>query len=160
MVSDRSISREELDQRVAVLKRFRELLVSQREKFNSYLGLLERQKDDIEASNLDALVSHVEIEQTIVADIHTFQRVIDPLEDMYRSAYRVEEMPSDIPQIQYTIEELRKEVLSRNEENRSLLKQRMAMLRQELDGVRRPFRKTNSVYGGQGGVTTMIDLHG
>lgn len=160
MVSDRSISREELDQRVAVLKRFRELLVAQREKFNSYLGLLDRQKDDIEASNMDALVSHVEIEQSIVADIHTFQRVIDPLEDMYRAAYRVEEIPADIPQIQSTIEDLRQEVLSRNEENRALLKQRMTMLRQELDGIRRPFRKTNSVYGNQGATTTMIDIHG
>lgn len=69
MPADGHLSREELDQRVAVLRRFRELLVRQRDKFNDYMALLERQRSDIEKGDVDALVTHVEVEQGIVSEI-------------------------------------------------------------------------------------------
>ena len=81
------LSQTELDQRVAVLKRFRELLASQRDKFRSYMDLLDHQKRDIESGDVDALVAHVEAEQGIVAEIFAVQKVIAPLEDLYRAVY-------------------------------------------------------------------------
>ncbi len=155
------LSAQELSQRVAVLKRFRELLVKQREKFSSYLQVLERQKQDIEKGevDVDALVSHVEIEQSIVSEIFTFQKVIDPLEDMYKAAYHVADIPRDIPQIQINLDQLKEEVLKRNQENRQLLKQRMSMLRQEITSLRNPFKKSNSVYGSSPG-PSLIDIKG
>jgi hypothetical protein len=152
-------SAQELAQRVAVLKRFRELLVRQREKFSAYLAVLDHEKRDIESGDVDALVSHVEIEQAIVSEIFTFQKVIHPLEDMYKAAYRVADIPQDIPQIQGNLDKLREEVLVRNKENRELLKQRMGMLRQEITGLRNPFKKANSVYASSPG-PTMIDIRG
>ena len=77
-----ALSQEELSQRVAVLRRFRELLQRQRDKFSQYLQLLEHQKGDIESGDVDALVSHVELEQGIVSEIFAVQKVIDPLETM------------------------------------------------------------------------------
>lgn len=153
------LSDKEFQQRVAVLKRFRELLERQREKFADYLKVLERQKADIESDNVDALVSHVEIEQSIVSEIFTFQKVIDPLEDMYRAAYHVAEIPSDIPRIQADLGELKEEVLKRNQENRGLLKQRMSMLRQEITGLRNPFQKSKSIYGSSA-EPSVIDIRG
>ncbi len=69
MPPDGGLSRQELDERVAVLKRFRELLVRQRDKFHDYMGLLDRQRSDIENGDVDALVAHVELEQGIVSEI-------------------------------------------------------------------------------------------
>ena len=153
------LSEKELSQRVETLKRFRELLVKQREKFSAYLSVLDHEKNDIESGDVDALVSHVEIEQAIVTEIFTFQKVINPLEDMYREAYHVAHIPSDIPQIQANLEDLRGEVLKKNQENRVLLKQKMSLLRQEIAGLHNPFKKAKSVYGSSP-EPTMIDIRG
>jgi hypothetical protein len=158
-MAEQRIPEEELKRRVAVLKRFRELLLSQRKKFHSYLEVLEREKADIESGNVDDLVSHVELEQGIVSEIFTFQKVIDPLEDMYRSAYRTQDVPDDIPKIKEHLDGLKVEVAKRNEENRSLLKQRMTMLRQEIQGLRNPFKKSNQVYGSVP-EPSMVDIKG
>lgn len=158
-MAGQKLTDQEISQRVAVLKRFRELLERQREKFSSYLNVLERQKADIESDDVDALVSHVEIEQAIVSEIFTFQKVIDPLEDMYRAAYHVADMPSDIPQIQANLGLLKEEVLKRNQENRALLKRKMGVIRQEITGLRNPFSKAKSVYGAPA-EPSIIDIRG
>ena len=44
----KDISPSELSQRVAVIKRFRELLRAQRDRFEVYLNTLDKQKDVIE----------------------------------------------------------------------------------------------------------------
>ena len=118
----------ELERRKAVLRRFRELLVQQREKFDHYLVVLDHEKTDIETGDIDKLVSHVELEEQIVSEIYTFQKVIDPLEDLYRASYPAGEASgesSEVPELKDTLVELRDEVLARNAENRVLLKRRM-----------------------------------
>ena len=84
--SKTTLSQSELNQRVAVIKRFKELLKAQRDRFQSYLSALDKQKDVIERGTADDLMRHVELEEKIVADIFSIQKVIDPLEEMYRSA--------------------------------------------------------------------------
>ncbi len=139
------LSQSEIDERVAVLKRFRELLTRQRDKFRGYLEVLDRQRADIEKGDVDALVSHVEVEQSIVSEIFAVQKVIDPLEDIYRAAYSGAE-PEGLPELKTTLTELKQEVIARNEENRALLKQRMEMIRNEIKSIRNPYAKKKSVY--------------
>ncbi len=69
---------EDKGQRVAALRRFRELLVQQRAKFENYLMVLDHERADIESGDVDKLAAHVEIEEAIVSEIFTFQKVIDP----------------------------------------------------------------------------------
>lgn len=151
------LSKEELDQRVAVLKRFRELLARQRDKFRSYMELLDHQKRDIESGDVDALVAHVEAEQGIVAEIFAVQKVIAPLEDLYHAVHKSSpggppdtqkaRNPSDgIPELKTTLEALKNEVVQRNAENQALLKQRMDMLRHQIMSVNNPYTKRKSVY--------------
>jgi hypothetical protein len=161
------LSQAELDQRVAVLKRFRELLASQRDKFRSYMDLLDHQKRDIESGDVDALVAHVEAEQGIVAEIFAVQKVIAPLEDLYRAVYHsgnaagaagqgtdgnlpgssaVGQGPQGIPELKSTLEALKNEVVQRNAENQALLKQRIDMLRHQIMSVNNPYTKRKSVY--------------
>lgn len=152
------LSRAELDERVAVLKRFRELLSRQRDKFRDYLELLDRQKADIVEGDVDALVAHVEAEQAIVAEIFAVQKVIDPMEDLYRMAYRGAEAEG-LPELRDTLSTLKEEVAERNAENRSLLKQRMDMLRHQIMSIRNPYAKKKSVYA-ESAEPSALDISG
>lgn len=147
-----------LEERKALLRRFRDLLQKQREKFHHYLEVLDHQKSDIETGDVDALVSHVELEQGIVGEIFAFQKVIDPLEDLYRAAYP-SAAEDDIPALKSTLEDLKNEVVQRNTENRKLLKQRMDMLRHEILSVNNPYAKRKSVYA-DAGDAGLVDLKG
>ncbi|MCX7023891.1 MAG: flagellar biosynthesis protein FlgN [Spirochaetes bacterium] len=147
-----------LEERKAILRRFRELLLAQREKFARYLAIAGHERSDIEKGDVDALVSHVELERSIVSEIFTFQKAIDPLEDLYREAYP-HAGAHDIPEIKTALEDLRCEIVRRNEENRLLLRQRMDMIREEIKSVRNPFAKKRSVYA-DADEPTMIDIKG
>jgi len=147
MQSKSRLTQKELDERVSVLKRFRELLVRQRDKFKDYMTVLDRQRTDIEKGDVDALVAHVEMEQGMVAEIFAVQKVIDPLEDMYRAAYKGLE-PEGLPELKESLSALKNEVVVRNTENRALLKQRMEMLRHEMMSINNPYSKRKSVYSG------------
>ena len=147
-----------LEERKALLRRFRELLQKQRDKFHTYLEVLDHQKADIETGDVDALVAHVEIEQGIVGEIFAFQKVIEPLEDLYRAAYP-SASEDDIPALKSTLEDLKTEVVERNTENRKLLKQRMEMLRHEIMSVNNPYSKRKSIYA-DAGEASLLDLKG
>ena len=149
----------ELGQRVAALKRFRELLVQQRAKFENYLKVLDHERADIESGDVDKLAAHVEIEEAIVSEIFTFQKVIDPLERIYRSAYPAAAEDPDLPELRGTLEELKVEVLRRNAENRALLKRKMEIVRNEITGFRNPLSARASVFARQG-EGALVDIQG
>lgn len=150
--------RGELEQRAAVLRRFRELLVQQREKFERYLLVLDHEKSDIESGDVDKLMAHVELEEQVVSEIFTFQKVIDPLEDLLHASYPQGEA-GDLPELKTSLIELRTEVLKRNAENRILLKQRMETLRTEIVGIRMPAMARRSVYAASG-EGSLLDIQG
>lgn len=177
MPPGRELSQAELDHRVAVLKRFRELLASQRDKFRSYMNLLDHQKHDIESGDVDALVAHVEAEQGIVAEIFAVQKVIAPLEDLYRAVYHIDngagafpyppgdgsgkpgDGPQGISELKTTLEALKNEVVQRNAENQALLRQRMDLLRHQIMSVNNPYTKRKSVYA-QASEPKNLDIRG
>lgn len=152
------LSNEEVAQRVAVLKRFRELLVQQRERFNDYLQVLDKQKEVIQKGDAEALLSHVELEEQIVADIYAIQKVVDPLEDLYKAAYPDRE--GEVPKLKAALDDLKVEAVARSERNRDLLSKRMEELRTEIKALRNnPFASRRSVYADTGGAA-LVDLKG
>jgi len=145
------ISPDELQQRVLVIKRFKELLKSQRERFNAYLDTLDRQKDIIQTGSADELLRHVDLEEKLVTDIFSIQKVIDPLEKMYKAAHGTDPVSVLTPALKGTIPEgkqlssdkevfslqealngLKTEAVTRSERNRELLSRRMSELRSEI----------------------------
>jgi hypothetical protein len=150
-VSAADIDPGELAQRVAVLRRFRTLLTQQRDRFRSYLEVLDRQKDIIETGNAEELLSHIELEEKIVADIFSIQKVIDPLEDMYhavvsdfgrgsppairKNSFR-SESDDEVPGLKAALEDLKKEAVIRSTRNKELLSRRMVELRSEITSLR------------------------
>jgi hypothetical protein len=150
---------EEVVRRVAILRRFRELLTQQRNRFRAYLEVLDKQKDSIEKGSAETLISHVEMEEKIVADIFSIQKVIDPLEDMYRAAYP-EKDAGDVPGLKAALEELKTEAVVRSERNKELLSMRMAEIRSELKALRgNPYAARPSIYA-SGDSASLVDLKG
>ena len=50
------LTQQELDERVALLRKFRSLLEQQRSKFQEYLTVLEKQQDSITKENPESLI--------------------------------------------------------------------------------------------------------
>ena len=149
MVRENEIGAEELAQRVAILRRFKTLLSQQRERFRSYLDVLEKQETVIESGSPEDLLAYVEIEEKIVADIFSIQKVIDPLEDMYRSVVSglgpgqapssdtlKSEGADEVPSIKAALEELKNEAVVRSTKNKEMLSKRMLELRTEITALR------------------------
>ena len=142
------LTQNELNERVAVLKRFRRLLEEQRAKFAQYLKVLELQENGIQNEDTDALIAHTELETQIVSNIHSLQKVIMPLESLYNS-YRTTFSPNEavpVTDIQNELEVLQKKVLAQNEKNRELLKTHMNTLRVQIQNFRNPYKSARSVY--------------
>jgi len=125
---------EQTDQKVAVLRRLREMLVRQRDTFGSYLELLEREEQSIRSGDSNRLVAQLEMERSIIADIFTLKKVIAPLETLYQAAYP--ETENTIPRMKATLEAMNTEVIAHNARNRALLRDRMEELRKEMGSLR------------------------
>ena len=175
----KDISPGELSQRIAVIKRFKELLKAQRDRFRAYLDALDRQKDVIQGGTADDLLRHVELEEKIVADIFSIQKVIDPLEKMYydiktqipvankkdslslnsaRLKPAEKQDGEEITGLKEALEGLKAEAVIRSEQNRELLSKRMAELRSEIKSLKNsPYNKRRFDSGSQ---PTQIDISG
>ncbi|MDR0539156.1 MAG: flagellar export chaperone FlgN [Spirochaetaceae bacterium] len=152
------IEEAETQSRVALLKRFRQLLVMQRERFRTYLETLDLQKNLIENGTVEELSNYVELEEKIAGDIFSLQKVIEPLQGMYRFAWNGLE-PPEIPEIQTVVENLKNEAKNRLERNKTLLQDRMALIRNEIKELRAsPYRRRRSAY--TAAAPSLIDVQG
>ena len=147
----------EIAERIAVLKRFRTLLEQQRLKFREYLKVLEQQEKSISDENTDAVLQHTELEESIIAEIFTIQKVIDPLEYMYTNICKNTDH-SDIPHLKTDLDDLQKRVLAQNKKNRELLETHITGLRQQIASLKRPYAHKESIYAGTARTAALIDL--
>jgi hypothetical protein len=155
------ISEGELAQRVAVIKRFKELLVQQRERFRSYLAVLDKQQQlIIGIDSADEIVAHVELEEQIVADIFSIQKVIDPMEVMYNSVSPY--LPAnDVLELKATLEDLKNQAAVRSRRNRDLISSRMKEINKDIQAIKNnPFfsKARFSLY--QNAAPSLVDIMG
>jgi hypothetical protein len=155
------VSADELAQRVAILRRFRELLVQQRERFHRYLTTLEKQQAVIETGSSVELADYIEQEEQIIADIFSIQKVIDPLEVMYNAAVSTSSPADDVPTLKTALKELKDQVATRSARNRKLLSARMDVLRSEITELRNnPLAKTARSAFNHSVTASLIDIKG
>ncbi len=122
------------EQNIAVLRRLRDMLARQRERFQAYLELLEAEESSIRDDDAEKLLAQVEIERTIIAEIFTLKKVILPLESLYQAAYPGTD--STVPRLKAALETMGEQIFAHNARNRRLLKDRMESLRQEITELR------------------------
>ena len=143
------LSQEELNERIQILKKFRQLLEQQRTKFQEYLKVLEAQESKINEENAEALLAHSELEAQIVKGIGSLQKVIVPMQDLVTRTHAATYNPADakpIEDIKAELAKLQGQVLKQNEKNRNLLKFHMAQVKKQIQEFKNPYRSLNSVY--------------
>ncbi len=143
------LSQEELNERIQILKKFRQLLEQQRTKFQEYLKVLEAQESKINEENAEALLAHSELEAQIVKGIGSLQKVIVPIQDLVTRTHAATYNPADakpIEDIKAELAKLQGQVLKQNEKNRNLLKFHMAQVKEQIQEFKNPYRSLNSVY--------------
>lgn len=128
-MADAKLSKSEIEERTQMLRKFRQALVRQRERFRRYLELLESGSHPDGADEI-----RVDMEKSIVREIATFEQVIEPLEVMYRE--HDPEASADIPNLRAALQRTRNEVVRRTELNRDILRQQIDTLRREISGLR------------------------
>lgn len=126
------ITKCERDERVALLRRFKATIERQRARFFEYLRVLEAGSDN--ESPEERLAFHVELEQQILAEIETFERVAGPLEALYSE--KDPDGATRIPQLRAALERTKSEVLSRVSENQVLLRRQIAEIRDQITALR------------------------
>ena len=157
------LSKEELDERVAILKRFRKLLEQQRNKFQEYLAVLESQQGKIENQDAASIVAHAELENQIVRNLASLQKVIVPMQGMYKAI--VPGVPvadnAGVEQLQLDLANLQKQVLAQNERNKNLLKSQMGKIKTQINNLNlmNPYRGRASVYAEKAAVGSMIEIN-
>lgn len=142
------LTQEELNERVAILRRFRTLLEQQRAKFQEYLKVLEKQENSISKEDTDAIINHAELEQQVVAGIKNLQKVIVPMSEIYRKKAKGTHTEADksVETIQNELERLQTKVLEQNQKNRKLLKVHLVQIRSQLENFKNPYKNNKSVY--------------
>lgn len=148
------IDERELEERVNLLRRFRQMLIEQKKRFISYLELLDREEEAIMNEDMDKLEKQVEIEKGIVEEITDFQRVIDPLDAMYRELSSKDD--DYIPRLKTSLQRMKQKVLQRNKRNQMLLKEKMGELRKEIESLK--IKKDAPSPFANIGVPTLIDI--
>lgn len=143
------LSQEEIEQRVAILKRFKTLLIEQRKKFQEYLKVLELQENKIEQEDTESLLKHSQLETEIVASIGSLQKVIVPMQKLYNESKIASYNPQEaipIKNIQDDLRNLQSKVLQQNEKNRTLLKEHMSYLKEQIMNFKNPCKNRSSIY--------------
>ena len=156
-----NLDQREIEERLAILRRFRYLLEQQRDKFQEYLRILEMQESDINADNADAIIAHADLGNQIVKNIGSLQRIIVPMQKLYEKSHASTYNPEDIipvTKIQDDLVALRAQVVSQNIKNQKLLRVRMLDIRRDMDSMKNPYRAHRSVYARQDDGGSLVHL--
>ena len=154
------ITQQELDERVALLRKFRSLLEQQRNKFQEYLTVLEKQQDSIARENPENLIAHTELEQQVVKNIANLQKVIIPMSKMYKASLPVAHTDEDsnIHQIQNELNDLQSRVLKQNQINRDLLREHIESIRTQIQNFKNPYKNIKSVYAQPQRLASLVEV--
>lgn len=129
---------QEKAQRVALLKRLKEHLELQRRKFQEYLRVLEQEKLSIDEGRIDDLEQQITLEENLVREIVSVQKVILPMKEVYRATHGDD---PELREIQDHLDQLAAAAAERNKANRLLLGSRLEEIRKQMASLKlRPGR--------------------
>ncbi len=154
-MNKKSLSDEELEMRVSVLRRFKALLQEQRDKFSEYLFVLEKQEMSIVKNNIEAVMQHTELENNIIQNILDIQKVIEPIEKMY---YISNPKDENVLRLKDDLEKLQASVQRQNNKNRLILAEKMESVRQEISNFPLKNKYVSNVYSKREDVANYVDV--
>lgn len=151
-----TLTKDEIDKRVVLLKRLKATLAQQREKFQTYLQVLDAEKASIEGEAGDTLQAQIRLEEELVVDIHAIQKVIDPLEAVLQQAYQGSS-DEEVADLKISLNTLKSQVQEKSRENRGLLSRSMDSLSRELVRVR-PLVRGRNPYSSSRSGSALVDI--
>lgn len=149
----------EISQRVLILKRFKQLLEQQRAKFQEYLQVLEAQEFEIENEDIEKIAQHAQLEKSVMAEISTLQKVIDPIENMYKSFARHGNFTHEVLEtenLKKDLKNLQMNILVQNKRNRDKLQVHLINLRKQIAQLK-SFPEQKNLFTNEDSAS-MIDL--
>jgi tRNA A37 N6-isopentenylltransferase MiaA len=149
------LTESEIEERVSILKKLREYLTKKRDRLYSYLEVLDHEEEDILKEDAEKLKMHTEVEENIVKEIYAFQKVIDPLEEMYRTAYPAKDQ--EMSRLKESLKHIQDEALKRSKRNQKLLAESMEEVRNEIRSLRK-INKNRPLYDADTQLPSMIDI--
>ena len=155
------LTQTEIDERVAILKRYKTLLEQQRNKFREYLNVLEHQQNSIPTANPEQLFAHTTLEEQIMENIVSLQKVIVPMNELYKQANKkagITESDEAIFTLQSDLNNLQEKVLVQNTKNRELLRSQLGRIRQQLNSLKNPYAYSHSVYAQKQAVASLVEI--
>lgn len=150
-MAETTLTQKELDERIAILKRYRALLEQQRNKFQEYLAVLEKQSDAITSRNAEHASMHAQIEDQLVSQLANLQKVISPMEKLYEEKH-VSTMSfgnDPIPELKNELNRLKERVLMQNIQNREMIQERLIETKPLVQNFRNPYSKARSIFAHQ-----------
>lgn len=122
-----------MQERIAEIARLKDLLHKQCGHFNAYIDVLNRQRYIIEQKIFEKVCIYTDIEERIVADIFSLQKVIVPLE--------MSEPDKDTVDLKAALNVLCEQSISLLEQNRALLLRCMNEVHSEIQSIQKnPYR--------------------
>ncbi len=154
-----NLTQEELNERVAILKRYRKLLEEQKSKFEEYLKVLESHQKQIDVENAESITAHSRLETQIVGSISNLQKVIEPMKLLYQTSNAAKYSPEEsicVERITSELSSLHTRVLAQNEINKKLLQSHMVQVKNQMSQIHNPYRTARSVYAERAAVGSVI----
>lgn len=154
------LTKEELEERVSILRKFKALLEQQRNKFREYLTVLEKQEASIKSENPELLLAHTELEQQVVKNLSSLQKVIIPMSKLYKNLNisSGNEDSQSIKEIQNELISLQNKVLEQNKINRDLLRVHIESIKMQIQNFKNPYKNLRTVYGQPQKIATLVEV--
>ena len=163
-IKNTQINETETAQQAAIIKHYKELLQQQCKNFRNYRTVLEKQENLINTDNgssvfTEQLLAGIELEEQIVASIISIQKVIDPLDDMYRKLILFPQ--NDISELNCYMEDLKKQAINLSTHNKELIQNRIIEIRSEITTLKNnPFISSRQAIYKNSNSALYLDIEG
>jgi flagellar biosynthesis/type III secretory pathway chaperone len=127
-----------------LVKKIRDNLVSQKERLTTYLKVLDEENNDIKASDSDKLLEHISIERSIIEELNSFKKVLEPLDLIYNnSPYKKD---NTISNLKSKLEQLTTDIKDKQSVNIDLLTNTVDNIGKRLEEISAQNKKNKATY--------------
>lgn len=133
---------------VAIVRKFKELLLREKAKFLEYEKLLTLQAVAIKNDDIEKLSVYKDLGNEITASINSLQKVVIPFLKIFMSIEKSTGAKdrATVALLQNDLYMLKSKVLTQNKLNRERLALHMATAQKRLDGFKNPYSGVSSVF--------------
>ena len=161
-IKNKQIGEAETSQREAVMKRLRELLRQQCKNYHKYITALEKQENLINTGGdifMEQLLASIDLEEQIFEDIISVQKVIDPLDDMYRKLIPCQQ--DDVSALENKLEDLKNRAMILSTYNKELIQNCITEIHSKIDALKNnPFISSRQAIYKNSNSALYLDIEG